>query len=349
MHYSSTDSVLFFLEFNFLDKILLREDILTGLSVALKSTSFLYVDVNCVKNILIFLEIENDIIDEVILDSTNQQKWQVIIEFLNKNKNQILRKRNLSPFDEVVRLKQNDPSIVHYLSFYKNEAEQKAGFWEKIWSSHIWGYSKLIFLSFFACKFFLRISTRPLLATNFEPLAAETRILELVEVGHYCQSAGIGHAVFPRPLPVHLRRVSTVTSAVAREEVVEKREEVAVENQEVAVENEEVAVENEEVAVENQEVAVENQEVESKKSIDKNRLNRRFANNFQVKFGFDYEFGKPVISGDSSFSSETQSQEPSSSTSGFYPTHELERTQSEGFQAKGVPGFYPTVFILQKN
>jgi len=136
MHCSCTDSVLFFLEFSFVDKILLREDIINGVFFALENTRFFHVDINCVKNILIFLEIENDIIDKVILDVINQQNWKVIIEFLKKNQNQILRKRNLSPFDQVIRLKKSDPSFANYFLLYKNEAEQKAGFWEKIQNSH---------------------------------------------------------------------------------------------------------------------------------------------------------------------------------------------------------------------
>ena len=139
MHCDCTYSVLFFLEFSFIDKIFLRKNIINGVLFALENNTFLHVDINCIKNILIFLEIEIDIIDKVILDVVNQQNWKIIIEFLKKNQNQILRRRNLSPFDEVVKLKQNDPSFANYFLLYKNEGEQKAGFWdwEKIWNSKI--------------------------------------------------------------------------------------------------------------------------------------------------------------------------------------------------------------------
>jgi len=136
MHCSCTDSVLFFLEFSFIDKILLREDIINGVFFGLENTTFFHVEINCVKNILIFLEIENNIIDKVILDITTQQNWKVIIKFLKENQNQILRKRNLSPFDQVIRIKKSDPSFANYFLLYKNEAEPKSGFWEKIQNSH---------------------------------------------------------------------------------------------------------------------------------------------------------------------------------------------------------------------
>ena len=44
--------------------------------------------------------------------------------------------------------------------------------------------------------------------------------MELIELGHFSQGAGIARAVFSRPVPVHLRRVSTVTPATANEELV---------------------------------------------------------------------------------------------------------------------------------
>jgi len=49
MHCSCTDSVLFFLEFSFIDKILLREDIINGVFFTLENTSFFHVDINCVE------------------------------------------------------------------------------------------------------------------------------------------------------------------------------------------------------------------------------------------------------------------------------------------------------------
>jgi len=195
--------------------------------------------------------------------------------------------------------------------------------------------------------------------------------MELVELGHFYQGAGIGQAVFPRPVLVHLRRVSTVTPAVV---------------------NEELVVENEELAVENEELVVENQVVESKKSSDKDSSHSNTGSlspQKQGKLEFEFEKGNNPsgISGDSSFSSEKQSLEASSSTeigfmsddeweqfknmfseqkqqkevtpeknkntfrtknklkrtlSGFAPNNQLERTQSEGFQAEGIPGFFST-------
>jgi hypothetical protein len=383
MHWSCTDNVLFFLEFSFIDKILLREEIINGAFFALKNTRFFHVDINCLKNILIFLEIENNIIDEVILDITTQQNWKVIIEFLKENQNEILRKRNLSLFDQVIRLKKSDPSFANYFLLYKNEAEQKSGFWEKIQNSNVWGYSKLFFLAFFACKFFPRLSKSPSLVTNFQPFCAEVRIMELIELGHFYQGAGIAQAAFPRPVLMHLRRVSTVTSAAANEELVVENPELGVENQELGVENPELGVENKKLVVENPELGVENQELGVENQVVESTQK-------QGKLEFEFEKGN---SGESSFSSEKQSLEAASSTeidpiidsisvdeweqihkqlyelaeqkevnaeknkdpfrkkdklkrtiSGFAPNHQLERTQSES-----IHGFFPTKELDRTN
>ena len=263
--------------------------------------------------------------------------------------------------------------------------------------NHVWGYSKLFFLAFFACKFFPRLSKSPSLVTNFQPLCAEIRIMELIELGHFSQGAGIGQTVFPRPVIMHLRRVSTVTPAAAKKELGVENPELGVENQELVVENPELGVENQELVVENPELGVENQElslenqvVKSTKSsdTDKSYSNTGFLSpQKQGKLEFEFEKGN---SGESSFSSEKQSLEAAASTeiefmsddqweqikkdlsefselkeqkkvnaeknkdpfrkkdklkrtiSGFAPNHQLERTQSEGFQAKGIPGFFPT-------
>jgi len=87
-----SDSVLLFLEYNYINKVLLRTDIIDGILFTLKYIKLLHVDENCIRNILIFLEIEASIIDQVILDIKIQKNWKVIIEFLENNQNQILRK-----------------------------------------------------------------------------------------------------------------------------------------------------------------------------------------------------------------------------------------------------------------
>jgi len=53
----------------------------------------------------------------------------------------------------------------------------------------------------------------------------------------FSQGAGIAQALFPRPVLVHLRRVSTVNPAAANEELVVGNPELGVENQELGVES----------------------------------------------------------------------------------------------------------------
>jgi hypothetical protein len=418
MHCDCTYSVLFFLEFSFIDKIFLRKDIIKGVLFALENTTFFHVDINCIKNILIFLEIEGSVIDQVIVDIKIQQNWKVIIEFLKKNQNQILRERNLSPFDEVVRLKKNDLSFANYFLLSKNEAHQKALFWERVRGHPIWGYSKLIFLTFFACKIFPRLSKNPSLVTNFDPLCAE--IIELVEFGNFYQGAGIGHMVFPRPVFAQLR-VSTRTPAVSNEDSVVDKESTIVEKESTTV-KEETRVVKRESQKESQEVAEKQEKlfaepsvsigersfsgaelpeekryqvIESKKSSDTESLlsdtgsvSPRQAFQKQEKLEFEFEKGndQSVISGDSSFSSEKQSIGPEDESeidpmseadwerfknmfsqrkeitsektkdpfrtknklkrtiSGFVPTHQLDRTVSEG-----IHGFFPTNELNRTN
>ena len=339
MHWSCTDNVLFFLEFSFIDKILLREEIINGAFFALKNTRFFHVDINCLKNILIFLEIENNIIDEVILDITTQQNWKVIIEFLKENQNEILRKRNLSLFDQVIRLKKSDPSFANYFLLYKNEAEQKSGFWEKIQNSNVWGYSKLFFLAFFACKFFPRLSKSPSLVTNFQPFCAEVRIMELIELGHFYQGAGIAQAAFPRPVLMHLRRVSTVTSAAANEELV-------VENQVVESTQKQGKLEFEFEKGNDQSVI----SGDSSFSSEKQSIGPEDESEIDPMSEADWERFKNMFSQRKEITSE-KTKDPfrtknklKRTISGFVPTHQLDRTVSEG-----IHGFFPTNELNRTN
>jgi len=92
MNCNCSDSVLLFLEYSYIDKILLRKDIINGVLFALNNTTFFHADYNCIKNILIFLEIEGSITNQLLLDLSTQKGLKIIIEFLEKNENQILRK-----------------------------------------------------------------------------------------------------------------------------------------------------------------------------------------------------------------------------------------------------------------
>lgn len=91
MNVKSTKTVLLFLEKNQIDKSLLKNEIIDGILFALQHKKFFYADKECVKNVLIFLEIEENLVNQLLIDFLTKKSLQVIIDFLQENRDEVLK------------------------------------------------------------------------------------------------------------------------------------------------------------------------------------------------------------------------------------------------------------------
>lgn len=61
---------------------MLKTEIIEGILFALQHKKFFYADDKCVKNVLLFLEIEEKLINQLLIDLSINKTLQVIIIFI---------------------------------------------------------------------------------------------------------------------------------------------------------------------------------------------------------------------------------------------------------------------------